>query len=298
MVPSLKLPPAALSVVFFALPLSVHSAWAQAPEARATEARSPEASCEAVQKTETMRAAGQYRAARSLLLECVNAQCGGDVRRRCAATLQKVDAVTPSIVVRAQLANGDDVSDVSLSIGDEQLASSLDGIAIPVDPGEHRLVLQRPGQAPVSQVVNIREGEKFRAVNVMLEPSPLVSGVAPSSRAPESSGFDGRLAAGGTLIGVGVIGLASFTWLGLKARSDENELKECSPFCSKARGDSVLARYWMANVSGGVGVLALGAATWLLLSGPSEPSATVSDLAGLSIVAGSDGAFASYEHQF
>lgn len=251
-----------------------------------------------MQKTEGMRAAGQYRAARALLLECVNAQCGGDVRRRCAATLQKVDAVTPSIVVRAQLASGDDVSEVTLSIGDEQLASSLDGIAIPVDPGEHRLVLQRAGHAPVSQVVNIREGEKFRAVDVMLEPSPLVSADAGESPANGSSGFDGRLAAGGTLIGVGVIGLASFTWLGLKARSDENDLKACKPFCSKAQGDSVLARYWMANVSAGVGVLALGAATWLLLSGPSEPSSTVSDLAGLSIVAGSDGAFASYEHQF
>ncbi len=250
-----------------------------------------------MQQTEGMRAAGQYRAARSLLLECVNAQCGGDVRRRCAATLQKVDAVTPSIVVRAQLANGDDVTDVALSLGEEQLASKLDGMAIPVDPGEHRLVLRRPGHAPVTQVVNIREGEKFRAVDVMLEPAVLSAGGG-SSNAPASSGFDGRLAAGGTLIGVGVVGLAAFTWLGLKARSDENELEKCEPLCSKAQGDTVLARYWMANVSGGIGVLALGAATWLLLSGPSEPSSTVSDLAGLSIVAGSDGAFASYEHQF
>ena len=45
-------------------------------------------------------------------------------------------------------------------------------------------------------------------------------------------------------------------------------------------------------------VLALGSATWVLLSGPSKPSSPVSDLAGLSIVAGSDGAFANYAHQF
>ncbi|MEY4546207.1 MAG: hypothetical protein RL685_2402 [Pseudomonadota bacterium] len=288
MVPSLKLPLAALSVVLPLLSLPSRSAWAQSPEAQ----------CEAVQQTESMRAAGQYRAARALLLECVNAQCGGDVRRRCAAMLQKVEAVTPSIVVRAQLANGDDATDVSVSLGDEQLSSSLDGIAIPVDPGEHRLVLQRPGHAPVSQVLNIREGEKFRAVDVMLEPSALSGGTASSSSVSSVSNFDGRLAAGGTLIGVGVVGLASFTLLGLKARSDESDLKACKPFCSKAQGDSVLARYWMANISAGVGVLALGAATWLLLSGPSQPSSPVSDLAGLSIVAGSDGAFAAYEHQF
>lgn len=293
MVPSPKLPLAALSVVFSLLSLPARDARAQAVEPRSTEPR-----CEAVQQTESMRAAGQYRAARALLLECVNAQCGGDVRRRCAALLQKVDAVTPSIVVRAQLANGDDVTDVSLSVGDEPLASSLDGMAIPVDPGELKLVLQRPGQAPVSQVVNVREGEKFRAVDVQLEPSTHVSTQASDGGAPAASGFDGRLAAGGTLIGVGVIGLASFTWLGLKARSDESELKQCKPFCSKAQGNSVLARYWTANISAGVGVVALGAATWLLLSGPSKPSSPISDLAGLSIVAGSDGAFAAYEHQF
>jgi hypothetical protein len=213
--------------------------------------------------------------------------------------LQKVEAVTPSIVVRAQLANGDDVTDVAVSLGNEPLSSSLDGIAIPVDPGEHRLVLQRAGHAPVTQVVTIREGEKFRPVDVMLEPSALSSGAASSSgSAAAPANFDGRLAAGGTLIGVGVIGLASFTWLGLKARSDESDLKLCKPYCSKAKGDSVLARYWMANISAGVGVLALGTATWLLLNGPSQPSSPVSDLAGLSIVAGSDGAFAAYEHQF
>jgi hypothetical protein len=289
MVPSFKLSLAALPLLLPVLAMTPRTALAQT---------SPEARCEAVQQTESMRAAGQYRAARALLLECVNAQCGGDVRRRCAVTLQKLEAVTPSIVVRAQLANGDDVTDVAVSLGDEPLASSLDGVAIAVDPGEHRLVLQRPGHAPVSQVVTIREGEKFRAVDVMLEPSSRASGAAGGSPAAAAADFDGRLAAGGTLIGVGVIGLASFTWLGLKARSDESDLKLCKPFCSKAQGDSVLARYWMANISAGVGVLALGAATWLLLSGPSEPSSPVSDLAGLSIVAGSDGAFAAYQHQF
>src|SRR5688572_9996361 len=45
-------------------------------------AQSTEASCEAVEQTETLRAEGQYRQARERLLECVNAQCGGDVRRR------------------------------------------------------------------------------------------------------------------------------------------------------------------------------------------------------------------------
>jgi len=282
----------AFSGAFTLLSLAAPTAGAQVPDAK---------SCDAVQQTESMRAAGQYRAARTRLLECVNAQCGGDVRRRCATVLQKLDAVTPSIVVRAQLADGNDVSDVSVRTESEQLTSSLNGIAIPVDPGEHRLVFEHAGLPPVTQTVTIREGEKFRAIDVQLEPSTPVPVSRDRSHSPSGFGFDQRLALSGTLIGVGVVGLASSVWLGLKARSDEKKQLEdqnCKPYCGKALVSSVRTRYWLSNISLGVGVVALGSATWLLLSAPSRPSASVSDLAGLSIVAGSEGAFATYAHQF
>jgi hypothetical protein len=271
--------------------LPTQSAGAQAPDAK---------SCEAVQRTEAMRAAGQYRAARARLLECVNAECGGDVRRRCATVLQKLDAVTPSIVVRAQLADGNDATDVSVRMENEQLASSLNGMAIAVDPGEHQLVFERAGLAPVSQTVTIREGEKFRAIDVQLEPSLPAPSSAQHERGSSAFGPDQRVAVGGTLIGVGVVGLGAFTLLGLKAREDEKELERqnCKPYCGKAFVESVRTRYVLSNISLGVGVLALGSATWMLVTGFSKPSTTVSDLAGLSIVAGSDGGLASYSHSF
>jgi len=244
-----------------------------------------------------MRAAGRYRQARVRLLECVNAQCGGDVRRRCALALQKLDAVTPSIVVSMKDIHGNDVTDVSVSLGDQPLVSSLDGMAIPVDPGTHRFVFQRPGQAAVSLTLDIREGEKFRAVEVPLEsPAPALASEATVSSAP-SQGWSPRVVGGATLIGVGVVGLAAFTWLGLSARSEEKELESCKP-CTEARIDSVETRYVLANVSLGVGVVALGSATWLLLTGPSTKATSESDLAGLSIRAGSRGGFASYAHSF
>jgi len=277
----------AVALVF----LPTRPAGAQAPEAR---------SCGAVQQTEALRAAGKYRESRSRLLECVNAQCGGDVRRRCATALQRLDAVTPSIVIRAQLANGNDATDVSVRMENEQLVSSLNGLAIPVDPGEHQLVFERAGLPPVPQTVTIREGEKFRAIDVQLEPSLPASPRAPTEQSTSGFGSDQRLALGGTLIGVGVVGLGAFTLLGLKARQDERELERlgCKPDCGKAFVQSVRTRYLLTNISLGVGVLALGSATWLLLSGPSKPSSPISDLAGLSIVAGSDGGFASCTQQF
>jgi hypothetical protein len=259
----------------------------------------PDPACEAVEQTESLRNEGQYRKARARLLECVNAQCGGDVRRRCAATLQKLDAVTPSIVVRAEDAAHDDVMDVTVSLGDEVLVSSLDGIAIPVDPGEHRFVFTRPGHAPVTQTLTIKQGEKFRAIDVVIGAAPerVVAPVAEKTET-ESSGSSDRLVATGTLIGVGVVALATGTVLGLRARSGEHALEDnCAPGCSDGRVDSVKTRYLLANVSFGVGVLAVGAATWLLLSAPS--SDPVADRAGgLAIGADSRGAFAAYSGSF
>jgi hypothetical protein len=251
-----------------------------------------------VEKTESMRAEGHYRDARARLLECVNAQCGGDVRRRCAATLQKLDAVTPSIVVRAEDANGNDVTDVSVKLGDELLVKSLDGMAIPVDPGEHRFAFQRVGEEPVVQTLTIQRGEKFRSIDVQIGPSATDTEQAGVGADGPASKSNARWVAGGSLIGVGAFGLVGFTWLGLSARSTEKELQRtCKTACNKARVDAMGTRYVLANVSLGVGVAALGVATWLLLSAPaSDGVAQPTD--GLAIGAGADGAFASYSGRF
>jgi hypothetical protein len=264
---------------------------------RAARSQAPDPTCEAVERTEGMRNEGHYRKARASLLECVNAQCGGDVRRRCATTLQKLDAVTPSIVVRATEPSGDDLTEVSVSLGGEQLVRSLDGMAIPVDPGEHTFTFTRAGHEPVVKTLTISQGEKFRPIDVVVgAPPALASSEADVATAPAAASTSERTVATATLIGVGVVGLGAFTWLGLRARSGEKDLEGCDPACSDGAVDSVQKRYVLANVSLGVSVLALGAATWLLLTAPSS-DATAEDH-GLAIGADRDGAFASYSGRF
>lgn len=258
-----------------------------------------DASCEAVEQTETIRAEGQYRKARARLLECVNAQCGGDVRRRCAATLQKLDAVTPSIVVRAEDVSGNDLTDVAVSLGDERLVNQLDGMAIPVDPGEHRFVFTREGYPPVIQTLTIEQGQKFRAIDVVIgSPPTLALPPAHAASSPGAAGSSERTVAAATLLGVGLIGVTGFTVLGLRARSGEEALERCKPNCSDGRVDSVKTRYLLANVSIGVGALALGAATFVLLSGSSDDAVADRAARGLAIGADTTGAFASYSGRF
>lgn len=262
------------------------------------QAPGSDASCEAVEQTESMRADGQYRKARALLLECVNAQCGGDVRRRCAAALQKLDAITPSIVVRAEDPAGNDLTDVAVSLGEERLVSSLDGMAIPVDPGEHRFVFTREGHTPVVQTLTIEQGQKFRAIDVEIGSEPSLALPPASESSSAASGSSERAVAAATLIGVGLVGVASFTVLGLRARSGEEALERCKPNCSEGRVESVEMRYLLANVSIGVSALALGAATYLLLSGPSNDSVADPAERGLAIGADTTGAFATYSGRF
>jgi hypothetical protein len=60
----------------------------------------------------------------------------------------------------------------------------------------------------------------------------------------------------------------------------------------------VQTRYVLSNVSLGVGVVALGAATWLLLTAPSTLPAEQSGLGVWAIGATQDGAFAAYSGRF
>jgi hypothetical protein len=65
---------------------------------------------------------------------------------------------------------------------------------------------------------------------------------------------------------VGLAGLAGFGILYAIARNDNNNLTQCWPTCSESRIGDVRKLYVAADVSLGVGVAALGAATWLYFS--------------------------------
>ena len=146
--------------------------------------------------------------------------------------------------------------------------------------------------------MTIRQGEKFRSIEVRLGPDeqgPLLTESGTDGSVPLSTT---RLAAGGALIGVGVAGLAGFTWLGLAARSGESDLESCSPACSEARVSSVRTRYVLSNVSLGVGVAALGAAAWILFSGSSPDSLAEPADTGVAIIADGEGARAAFSGRF
>jgi hypothetical protein len=67
--------------------------------------------------------------------------------------------------------------------------------------------------------------------------------------------------------GVGALGVVSFSYFGLSGRRLESNLaNSCAPYCSDEQRDQVLRDYQIADVSLGVGAVALGVGAWLLLA--------------------------------
>jgi hypothetical protein len=244
--------------------------------------------CSALGRSAALRAQGKLSAARAELASCMEAsECNAEARRRCASEQQTLANEMPSVVVHAHDGRGNDLVDVSVSLDGEPFVSKLDGLAMSIDPGEHTFVFTREGQAPVTHAERIEPTDKFKLVTVELPDADLLRQRALASEAPPPapSRSPVRLIAGASLAGLGVAGLAAFTALGLDARAEEKDLRTtCRPNCSEGAVSSVRTRYTLANVSLGVGVAALGAAAFVLLTGksssPPDPSAQVDVVAG------------------
>jgi hypothetical protein len=266
----------------------------QAAHAQANE-------CAPLTRSAALRTESKLRAARSELTSCMEAsECNADARRRCAADLQTLANEMPSVVVHAHDGRGNDLVDVSVTLDGDPFVSKLDGLAMPLDPGEHTFVFTRAGQEPVTRTEQIEPKDKFKLVTVEIPDAELLRQRALAEAPPgRTHAPPDRLIAGISLAGVGVVGLAAFAGLGADARSEEREMRasNCKPDCSKGRVDSVSTRYTLSNISLGVGIASLGAAAWVLFTGSaSTPAADPS--AKLDVVAGPRGGTLTLTSQF
>jgi hypothetical protein len=147
--------------------------------------------------------------------------------------------------------------------------------------------LEAPGRAPVEQTITIRQGEKNR--EVVLELAPGASKREPSSQPPVASYV---------LAGVGVLGLASFSYFGLKGLSGRADLKDCKGSCSQGDVDDVHADFTRADVSLAIGALALGGAAYLYFGTNEEEGAPRTARARLGIAPRASGIETAFQLVF
>jgi hypothetical protein len=236
------------------------------------------------------RDAGKLVDARRDFLRCSQSDCPAVTSRDCDRWREDVESRVPTVVLEYRDASGRARTDVSVSVDGSQLVSTLDGRAVMVDPGRHTFTFSPVGEAPADREVVVFEGVKARLVAVSLVPPPPVAAtpVGPpaglvTERPVEASRPVPPLV--WALGAVAVLGGAGFAFFGATGLSAENDLRsKCVVQCTQdevAGGkSSIHAKYAAADVSLGVGVVALGAAAWLYFTRPQvrRPAAASVDL--------------------
>ncbi len=216
------------------------------------------------------RKAGKLRAAHAQLLVCARPTCPSFVTRDCTTWLAEVEKETPSIVVTAKDAQGQPATQVTVYMDDEKITDQLDGRAIAVDPGPHKMRYECQGNTVTSDVV-VAEGTKDQPLTAEFKPAKPPEPLPPTEPPPRQekpAQRGGIPTATFVLGGIAVAGLALFTYFGLKDLSDQG----CKPNCTQDQADSVHSNAHLADISLLVGLLAGGGAAYFYFTRQPEPT--------------------------
>lgn len=241
------------------------------PAPSAAPAPAPEdtvtACVKAAENAQTERSAHRLRRSRERLLACAQVGCPMIVRSDCATWLAEVDQLMPSVVVTARDTRGIELVDVRVIVDGELVASHLDGLAMPVDPGTHLFRFEAAGATPLEQQILIREGEKGRALPItLMAPPPAPPPAKQSRRMPTATYILG---------GIGIAGMAGFTYFGIKGTLEAGDLGDTcgkTKTCTESQVAAVRRELIVADISLAIGLVSLGSALYIYFTDkPPEP---------------------------
>jgi hypothetical protein len=225
---------------------------AAASPARADEKRDCVAASE---KAQQLRNAGKLIEARDQLAVCGRQECPRLVQQDCTQWMAEVLNALPTVTPAAKDRAGRDIVDARLSIDGKPVTDTLDGKAVPVDPGVHTFRFETKGAPAVEEQVVVRQAEKNRFLPVTFAigeeggtrsppppPPPGGGGEEPASHPP---------VVGFAVAGVGLIGGGIALVLGLNADSDARNLRDsCAPKCTQQQVDDVKSHQQTAVIVG------------------------------------------------
>ena len=240
----------------------------QAPAPAATD-ETADACFSAAERAQPLLRQKKLREARALLESCARDACPRVARSDCREWLAEATDAQPSIVIAAHEVRGRgparDVGDARAIIDGALVVDRIDSTPIVIDPGHHRLRLERPGADAVVQEVDVREGEKGRVVDVYWR---IPDSVAPSRPVPASVFITGT--AGLFAIGVG----AYFEASGLSQRHDLDTSCKPTATCTESQVNSARTQLRVGDATLGGGLLFLATAMVLYFTRPAADTTT------------------------
>lgn len=239
----------------------------QAPPA-STPDDTADACFSAAERAQPLLRQKKLREAHALLESCARDICPRVARSDCRQWLAEATDAQPSIVIEAHEVRGSGpVRDVSVAraiIDDSLVVDQVDATPIVIDPGHHRLRLERAGADAVVQEVDVREGEKGRVIDVYWH---VAATAVPSRPIPPSVFVAG--AVGLVAAGVG----AYFEVSGLTERHDLDTSCRPTSTCTDSQVNSARTQVRVGDIAVGGGLLFLATAVVLYLSRPAADTA-------------------------
>ncbi|WP_394845428.1 hypothetical protein LZC95_51405 [Pendulispora brunnea] len=247
-------------------------AWMLAPSA---SAQTKEQCAAAAEQGQKLRDEKKLLETRSKFLLCASESCPAVVRKDCVNWLSDIDSRIPSVVFRAQTSGARTLSAVRVIVDGQRSVEGLDGRAVPMEPGTHKVRFESEGRVPVEQTIVVHERERNRAVTATFEE---VASEGSSSRErdtspplvpppAESSGGGGRTGAF-ILGGVGLLaagGALYFGITGLQETRDYHDGCAKTKNCQSSDVDGTRTKLLLADIGGGVALVSLGVATYLFI---------------------------------
>lgn len=217
---------------------------------------------------------GRLREARDLFLAVVGEGAkptaeDAEIQAAGRTKAQDLDKRIPTLAVRT-------VDGAAATLTIDGRAAQL-GEAVPVDPGEHRVVLTRPGVQAAESRANVLEGAHV-ALSIPLA-APATADLAPSPVRPASTGGNTQKWVGGAVAASGLaLGITSLVLLLVRESTISNIDGACpGGACPRSRQGEVEG--WrsrastlgpVAAVLGGAAVVAAGVGVTLFVTAPSS----------------------------
>ena len=214
------------------------------------------------EKAHSLRKDGKLIEAREMFTQCTLSVCPGIIRTECTKASEQLASSVPSIVLVVK--RGDvEVSEAEVLIDDEPLEGGLDGRAKELNPGRHTVKVTVPNAASVERTILLRENEKQRRIELVVEDAETAAVVDPSADEEEAAS-SGPPTVSWILFGVGAAGLASAAYFGFSGLAKEDEAESCKVDCDPDAADDIKSSYYTpADISLVIGLASIGVGGYL-----------------------------------
>lgn len=230
---------------------------------------------------------GKLVHARELSRNCTALACPGLIVTDCARWLNDMEQRIPSVVFEVRLDGKPNLTATIVADGN-RVQEWTRGESLRLDPGEHQFRFEMAEHQPIIQNLLLAEGMRYRIVSVDFAtekpPTPaVVTPVAPPPAAAPTAPPERPVPViVYPLLGVGAVGLGSFALFGLMGKSKQSDLENtCKPSCTDTDLKPMKTSYLVGDISLGVGVASLVAASIFYFGRQEKPPSTTVGFAPL-----------------